>query len=180
MNNEIQQQNIDGMVARGNLLRADEAIFLKTQGINEVIVKTETTREKNQETLADEKEILKGLQADKVKAVSGITAQIVGKMNEILPENNGYFNCIGGFKIGLTDEKGVIPFNGLSGYQLEIFKSAMANVLSSNLIIVEAAEIDTDRLGALLEDLAKSEKQVIINTCHELPLVPDEFEVVKL
>lgn len=179
MDKELLEDSIFGMINKGKLLREDEAIFLKLQGINETIVKTETAREENQECLADEKEVLKNLQADKVKAVSGITSKIVEKMNEILPEKNGFFDCSDGLKIGLTDEKGVIPFNGLSGYQLEIFKSAMSNVLDSNFIIVEAAEIDSKRLLALLEDLIMSDKQTIVNTCHDLE-VPGGFEVVRL
>lgn len=84
--------------------------------------------------------------------------------------------------MGMRNNDGsVTAFNGLSGGQEKAFHAALSNVLDANILIIEAAEIDNQRLSALMEDLAGSEKQVIINTCHNASLnIPGDFQVVEL
>lgn len=177
---KMMKDKIDGMIAQGTNLRADEAIFHKVQGINEAIVKAETDREKTTESLADEKKNLKELKAKKTKVVSGSASKIESKMNEILPMKNAVFDCTDGLKLGLKDGEKTTLYNGLSGGEKQVFDAALANVLDANIIVIEAAELDQERMSALLEDMAGIDKQVIINTCHAVDAVPDGFCLVEL
>lgn len=182
MDKQILQDSLAGMISKGEGLRKDEAIFLKLQGINETIVKTELSRDKNIELLETERENKKDLLAKKTTAVSGSAKKIVEKLNEVLPEKNGVFDCADGLLMGMkNNDDSITAFNGLSGGQEKAFHAALSNVLDANILIVEAAEIDDQRLSALMEDLAGSEKQVIINTCHNTSLdIPGAFKVVEL
>ena len=56
----------------------------------------------------------------------------------------------------------------------------MADILDANIIILEAAELDSDHMAAALEDLAGLDKQVIISTCHPVDNVPECFVKIEL
>lgn len=177
---KIIEDQIAGMVSKGQKLRADEAIFLKAKGVDETIVKTQNDHAKTIEDLETEKKSLKELKAKKMKAVSGASSKIEAKMNEILPLKNALFDCVDGLRMGLKDGEKITLYNGLSGGQRKIFNAALSNVLDTNIIVIEAAEIDPEHMAAVLEDLADSEKQILINTCHPVESVPDAFDVVEL
>lgn len=189
MDKQILKDQIAGQIEKGVLLRADEALFLKVQGINETIVKTEVTRDKNVVLLEAEKENKKSLLAKKMLAVSGAAKKIVEKMNEVLPEKNAVFDCLDGLKFGMRNQDNTITaYNGLSGGQLQAFNAALANVLDANILFIEAAELDYLRSGAVLEDLANSDKQILISTCwpsrsEDWPKsyeIPENFQEVVL
>lgn len=181
--NDIQmmQDHIAGLISKGQGLRAKEAVFLKLQGINEEIEKTGQERADKQKELEAAKKNLKSLVKKKNDAVAEAAGKIVEKMNTILPAGNAVFDCLDGLVIGWEDDEGKrTPYNGLSGGQKQIFDTALAHVLDANIIVLEAAELDSDHMAAALEDLAKIEKQVIINTCHPVGTVPEVFTYVDL
>lgn len=181
MDKQIIKDQITGMIQKGENFRKNEAVFLKLQGINETIIKTELSRDKNIDLLVAEREIKKGLLEKKIEAVAGASKKIIEKMNEILPEKNAVFSCADGLVMGMKNEDGSITaYNGLSGGQLQAFNAALANVLDANIIIIEGAEIDDFRLMALIEDLAGSDKQIILNTCHVPVAYSKDFQMVEL
>ena len=177
---KIMQDQITGMIEKGKLLRADEKIFIKTQGIEETIIKNQNDAAKEKTDLETEKETLKGLKTKKTKAVSASAKKIIDKMNEVLPLKNAVFDCVDGLVMGMQDGDTVLRFNSLSGGQEHEMKAALNNVLGANIIVVEGAELDSERMAAVLEDLVNVDKQIIINTCHPIDSVPDVFDVVEL
>lgn len=177
---QVMIDQIAGMIAKGQALRADEAIFIKAQGVSETIIKAQNTVTKEQTDLEAEKENLKSLKDKKTKAVSGSAEKIKAKMNEVLPLKNAVFDCVDGLIMGMLDGDTVLRFNSLSGGQEHEMKAALNNVLGANILVIEAAEFDPGRLLAVLEDLANVDKQIIINTCHEVGTVPECFNVVEL
>ena len=171
---------IAGMVAKGQSLRLEEKIYIKAQGIFETIIKSQNDVAKEKTDLETEKENLKELKAKKTKAVSGSASKIIAKMNEVLPLKNAVFDCVDGLVIGMQDGDTVLRFNSLSGGQEHEMKAALNNVLGANIIVIEGAELDSERMAALLEDLINVDKQIIINTCHDTGPVPVGFGVVEL
>jgi len=180
MDTQIQKDLIAGMIKKGEALRQDEAIFLKIQGIDETIVKTEIARDENAKNLEIEKDTLKILKESKKKAVDGVSEKIMAKMNEILPMKNAVFNCEDGLIMGMKNGDSITQYNGLSGGELQTFNAALSNVLDANIIVIEAAELDNNRIAAVMEDLQDSEKQIIINTCHTPRVFPGGFKMVEL
>ena len=177
---QMMQDQIDGLIATGKELRKKEAVFLKIQGINETI---ETTSQERQTILTDQKAAKKEkkeLLKKKNTAVSESAEKIVNKMNEVLPFGTAVFDCLDGLFLGWEVDGTKKPYNGLSGGEKQIFDTALAHVLGANIIIMEAAELDSDHMAAALEDLARVEKQVIINTCHPVKVVPDPFVKIEL
>jgi len=177
------KNQIAGLIEKGKALRKDEAIFLKMQGINEEIEKTNQERLDNKDKLVKAKENLKKLTAKKNAAVSESTGQIIEKMNKILPSGSAIFDCTDGLFIGWDADEATgnyTPYNGLSGSQKQIFDTALADILDANIIILEAAELDSDHMAAALEDLAGLDKQVIISTCHPVDSIPEPFVKIEL
>ena len=178
---QMMKDQIAGLIGKGQELRKKEAVFLKLQGINEEIEKTTLERTDIQGRLEKAKDNLKALVKKKNNAVADAAGKIVESMNQVLPTGKGVFDCLDGLVIGWEDETGKrTPYNGLSGGQKQIFDTALAHVLDANIIVLEAAELDSDHMAAALEDLAKMEKQVIVNTCHQVGTVPKDFVYVEL
>jgi len=177
---QMMKDQIAGMITKGEDLRKKEKVFLKAQGISEEIERANQDREKTTKELAAAKEKKKDLIAKKGKAVAGAAGKIVEKLNELLPFGSAVFDCTDGLVIGWKDEEKFTPYNGLSGGQKQIFDTALAHVLDANIIVLEAAELDIDHMSAALEDFAGIEKQVIVNTCHQVPVVPEAFVKIEL
>jgi hypothetical protein len=182
MDKQIIQDQISGLIEQGKTLRQQEAIFLKMTGINEEIIKTNIDRENNKDNLVKAKESLKKLVSQKNDAVSKSTIKIANKMDEVLPTGRAVINFDDGLFIGWEagDDGVYTPYNGLSGGQKQMFDGALAHVLDSNIIVLEAAELDNDHMIAALEDLAGLDKQVLISTCHSVDVVPGEFVKISL
>ena len=180
INTKLIQDQITGSIEKGKLLRIDEAQFIKMQGINETIIKNQNDVAKEKTDLETEKENLKELKAKKTKAVSGSAEKIIAKMNEVLPLKNAVFDCVDGLIMGMDDNGTTLRFNSLSGGQEHEMKAALNNVLGANILVIEGAELDSERMTAVLEDLANVDKQIIINTCHGIGTVPEGFNVVEL
>jgi len=183
MDKQIIQDQISGLIESGKALRAQEAVFLKMQGINEEIEKTRADQEENKEKLVKAKDNLKKLVTQKNDAVRQVTSKIVDKMTEVLPTGQAVINLDDGLFIGweVDISTGVYtPYNGLSGGQKQIFDGALSHVLDANIIVLEAAELDNDHMLAVLEDLAGIDKQCLISTCHPVDVVPDGFVKIEL
>jgi tetrahydromethanopterin S-methyltransferase subunit B len=180
---QMMNDQLTGLIAKGKELRKKEAVFLKSQGINEEIEKATQDREDLIHDLDVAKKERDSLITKKNKAVAEAVADIASKMNEILPVGRAVFDIDddnGGLLIGWAIDTTVIPYNGLSGGQKQIFDAALAHVLQANIIVLEAAELDQDHILAALEDLGNIDAQVLVSTCHQVSEVPKTFTKVEV
>jgi len=172
---------LSGLEEKGKKLIVDEALFIKSQGLSEAIERNRTEVETLTTELKKSKEDLKKLKADKKAALAKVSETICAKLDEFLPVGKSFFDAEDKLSIGWEYEGNKQPYNSLSGGQKQIFNPALENLLGSNIMIVEAAEIDKDHLTTLLEDLSKVNKQIFVNTCwSDGVVVPKEFEVVEV
>ena len=178
---EFIEQNLEN-------LQQDEAAFLKISGINEQIEQANQDKSEYEEEISKAKEKRDQAKSKKAAAIGKITGKIAAKMNQVLPFGEAVFDYDEdedgkrAMKIGWRVENSQTPYNGLSGGEKQIFDAAMANVLDSDIIVVEAAELDSENFQKTLQELAKLDKQVLVNTCHpvDAALIPDNFEIVEV
>jgi hypothetical protein len=67
----------------------------------------------------------------------------------------------------------------LSGGERVAFDMALAYALGAGLIIKELAELDTTRLGLVLERFGGLDAQVLCISCHEPEAIPEGFAVLR-
>lgn len=176
----ILENQLEGLRVRGVELRADETLFVKAQGIDETIQRNLKERTDLEEKLKKSKEALKLLQGTKKKAVDSVSKMICDKLNEFLPIGEAFFDALDGLSFGWMYDDTKQPYNSLSGGQKCIFDAALENTLGSNIIVLEAAEMDQSHLMSLLEETAGNEKQVFVNTWFKGFKAPKGFGVVEI
>ena len=177
---------LTGLKSRKQSLEADEKVFLKVSGLNEEIEKASQDRDEYETELTEAKKLRDEAKAKKASAVSETTSNIAQKMNEALPFGYAFFsyaeddNGKRDMEIGWTVNDKSTPYNGLSGGEKQVFDAALAHVLDANIIVVEAAELDSENLQKTLNELAGIDKQVIVNTWYWLSEAPEPFKVVSI
>lgn len=178
---------IVGLNQKKKNLRADEAIFLKLVGINEEIEKAIQDKAGFEEDLTLSKKNRDFYKKKKADSVAETMSKISEKMNVVLPFGEAVFTYDEEedgkrtMEIGWDNEMVVTPYNGLSGGEKQIFDAALANILEANIIVVEAAELDGDNFQKTLFELAKLDKQVIVNTCHPIGVeIPENFKIIEV
>jgi chromosome segregation ATPase len=164
MDIQLMEQQLKGFEEKGKQLRAQEAIFLKVQGMKEQIEQSRSEAADLESDVQDLKEQIAELKGRKADAVKGTIDAITKMMNVVLPEGEAVFEIDGGVSIGWKIGGVVKPYQGLSGGERVVFDGAMANALGAGLMICEAAEADLYRLTDLVAKLSETERQVIINT----------------
>ena len=182
MDIQIMEQQLKGFEEKGKQLRAQEAIFLKVQGMKEQIEQSRSEAGDIESGIQDLKEQISELKGQKADAVKTTIVAITDKMNAVLPEGEAVFEIDGGVSIGWKIGDVVKPYQGLSGGERVVFDGAMANALGAGMLIYEAAETDQERLPDLITKLSESERQVIINTwVGPAPGdIPDRWEMVEV
>lgn len=182
MDVQMMQNQIDGMIEKGKDLRQQEAVFLKVAGIDEEIAKTQIEKNDLAEKIETLKTDLADLKEKKRLAVEKTAEAMALKMGEILPEGTAIFETgESGVFIGWNGPNGKIPYDGLSGGQKTAFDAALAHALTANIIVIEAAELDSKHLDMTLEKLKDHESQILINTCHApTGTIPENFNTVTL
>jgi hypothetical protein len=166
------QNQISGLEEKKSLLQAEEKAFIKVQGIDEQIEKSRTEMSELEVDTQALKEEISELKAQKRSALASTMNSLAGKMSEVMPEGRAVFDIgdDGSVSIGLENNGIIIPHAGLSGGQKTAFDSALSYAMlgdGEKLIIVEAAEIDYQRLLAMLksiEENADDKTQYIVNT----------------
>ncbi len=189
---QTMKEMIIGLKSKKENLQADEAIFLKLSGINEEIEKARQDKDGFEEELTKAKGLRDEAKNRKAAAVSETTSKIAEKMSSVLPfgkavfsydeDDDGKRSMKIGWGFATHFENEVIPYNGLSGGEKQIFDSALAYVLDANIIVVEAAELDNDNLKKTLIELSKLDKQILVNTCHPVKglEIPETFEIIEV
>jgi hypothetical protein len=186
---QTMNQMIAGLRQKRQDLQSDEAVFLKLSGINEEIEKALQDKDGYDSLLIEAKKRRDDAKKKKAGAIARITSKIAQKMNEVIPSGEAVFSYNEdddgkrAMKIGWKEGETVTPYNGLSGMQKQVFDSALAHVLDADIIVLEAAELDNENLIKTIKELAKLDKQVMVNTCHDLPVeigLIDEFKIVEV
>jgi hypothetical protein len=110
--------------------------------------------------------------------VAKTCSTLADKASQLLPSGSIYIDIGEGdvVKIGWIREDGVmVPYPGLSGGQKVAFDMAVSVALlgvdKNKILVVEAAELDSEHLLNLLTHIQKEipeQTQIIVNTCHEV------------
>lgn len=180
------KEMISGIKQKKINLQNDERVFLKLSGINEEIEKANQDKTGYDTELIEAKKRRDDAKKRKSDAVAKTTSMISKKMDVVLPFGLAVFTYNEDddgkrdLKIGWMVGGKTTPYNGLSGGEKQIFDAALANVLDANIIVVEAAELDGANLEMTLIELDKLDKQVIVNTCHPITNIPENFEVIEV
>jgi len=178
---QIMKDQIAGFIEKGKGLREEEAVHLKLQGINEEIEQAVQDKDKAAGEIEVLKTDIKALKAQKNESLKGVVAEIAEKMNTVLPVGEAVLSLEDGVFFGWNYSGIVIPYDGLSGGQAQIFNSALAYAMVANILVVEAGELDANHLQATLEELSLLAPQVIVNTCHTLDkIAPKPFQTIVL
>jgi hypothetical protein len=181
MDLQILQNQHDGLVAAGKKLREKEALFLKAQGLDERIAKSQ------KEIIAEESELVKITKdlalkiTEKNEAVAGTITALAEKMGEVLPEGEAILDITDGrFLIGWKKDGSLRAYSGLSGGEKVTFDSALDQALGCGIIVQESAELDKNFLLQVIEKLTSLNKQVIVNSCHPPAMIPKGWNAVSL
>ena len=173
MDQQLLEQQIEGLTARMAELRSARDLHIRLQGIEEESAKIGLELAECEVELQSLKEEVADLKARKAEETGKLTGQLTARMDRILTSGCAVFE-IGdeGVFIGAMREDGLrIPYQALSGGQKVIFQQALIYALMGDgpkCLIVEAAELDQqnlDRMLAVLETLPE-ECQSIVMSCH--------------
>lgn len=181
------KQMLGGLQQKLLSLRDDEKIFLKVSGLNEEITKASIEKEGYQDEITKSKKRRDDGKARKAVSIAETTSKIEQKINNVLPFGQAVFTYEDeegkrSMKIGWKHDDVVTPYYGLSGMEKQVFDAALAHLLDADIIVVEAAESDPDNLIKILEELAKLDKQVVVNTWFPVDseLAPEPFKVIEV
>jgi len=175
------EQQLAGEEAKGKELRAQEALFLKVQGMKESIEKKRLETSTTEDDIQALKEEIAELKGEKAEAVKGTIQAITEKMNAVLPEGEAVFEINGNVFFGWKIGKTVKPYHGLSGGEKVCFDGALANTLGAGVLVFEAAEADGGRLLKLVDQVTDIDSQVIINTwLNQGSSLPDGWNIIEV
>jgi hypothetical protein len=190
MDEKILRDNIAGLEERLKTLRSERDTLIKVQGMKEQIVKLQNEAEVKRAELAVAKQEHAATVSKKNRIVGDALFNIKKQVNAFLPHGACDISVdeAGGVSIGWAlnidvppSELVVVPYQALSGGDKARFDPALAAALKATVLIVEAAEIDTESLAEVLQTYAKAdqEMQIIVNTWAPVT-VAEGWEVVRL
>ena len=159
---------------RGKELQGKKELFRNAAFLDDEIRKARSDLSDTENTLKSLKEKLSVAEQAQRDSVAASSSKMTSAMAEMLPSGFEPFISVDGdiMQIGLNIEGKDVPYHGLSGAQRVIFHSALEYCMmpgnGKKLIIVEAGEMDIDRLSAFLGSVETKhpQAQVIVNTWH--------------
>lgn len=165
---------------RGTELQAKKELFRNAAYIASEIGKAQSDLNTADAQLKSLKESLSVAEQAQRDSVAASSSKMASAMAEMLPAGFAPYISIDGelMQIGLNIEGRDVPYHGLSGAQRVIFHSALEYCMmpgtEKKLIVVEAGEMDMERLSAFMESVTTKhpQAQVIVNTWH-LPTMPE-------
>lgn len=173
MNEQIQMltQQIDGYEGKLKDLRGKALKFSEAKGLDKAIEKSRaeiTTIETDIESIKEE---LSEKKSKRDKAMAGTLKELSDRMSEVLPIGNAEIRIEDGSLIlGLITDKKFRPYAGLSGGEKVSFDAALSYALLADskekILVLEAAELDSDNFMKSIKHLSDVDAQVIINSCH--------------
>ncbi len=179
----MMKDQLAGLETRGKELADEKDLFVKAQGLDEEVAKAQQEVEAQKKRLTGLKATKKHLKNQKREAVEPTAKALAEKIGEVLPVGVAMFEAgESGVFIGWDGPNGKVPYDGLSGGQKVTFDAALCHALDAKLLVVEAAELDTENMRLTLEKLAEFPGQVIVNTCHPIPKkdIPKKFKVTMI
>jgi chromosome segregation ATPase len=177
------QDQIRGLTERLRVLQSQRDVFLKAQGLDEQKEKANLEVVQLKKQVEDEKDALNKLIEKKNRAMMTTIDQMTAKMDALLPRGKAAMKITesGEVLIAWQNEDGVyVPYNGLSGGEKVAFDGALVAALGANVLIIEGAEEDPERLACSLDQYAATDKQIIVNSAHDPARIPQEWGVVRL
>lgn len=184
MDKQLVIDNINGLKVRIKTLRDERDLLLKAQGLEEQAEAANTKAETLKESVDAKKRLIQ-THKDRINSVmSSSTGALEKKMAEILPAGKPVFHigADGDVFIGWVkpDESVPVPYTGLSGGERVPFNQALLFALGGTVLVEEAAEVDREHLGPILQRLGESDTQSIVNTCHAPQEIPLGWTVVEV
>lgn len=172
---------ISGLEASKKDLEAKKDLFIKAKGLDEQAAKLRAEIAAIQDNVSTEKDKKTKLVDQKNKALMSVMSRVEQSMNDVLPYGfaRAQIEEDGSVFIGWNTGKAIVPYSGLSGGEKATFDPALCKALGGNILIVEAAEIDSAHLSEAFSKYEASGMQVIVSTCH-IPQLPLNWQVVKL
>lgn len=163
--------------------QAKKEIFTKVQGLAESAEKIRAEVAQLRAKIEAEKEGLAKLVDKKTLAVKRVLLKVMEKMNAVLPAGEAILRIddSGGLFVGWRDdEKKPVAYSALSGGEKVAFDQALVRALGGTVLIVEAAELDPERLHEALDRYGKTGLQVLVSSCHEPTNYPDGWKAARL
>lgn len=173
MDKQILENQIQGLEAKLKKLQANEKLFIKAQGIDETIAKSQKEIAEHETETHDLKEQIAEKKAAKAAALKPTGEALAEKMKMVLSRGAVVFDISeGSVFLGWKLGDKVTPYAGLSGGQKMEFDPAFSKAMLGDgpkLIVTEAAEINYDNIMKNAERIRSSamdDEQFIINFCH--------------
>lgn len=178
---KLLQDKMKGLQQRKSTLEGQKDLLLKAQGLSEQIEQARfelVDLETEVETAKADREKLK---ADRNEILSGLLGQIAEKITSLLPEGKAIVRLDeNDFFLGWEIYGNQKRYNALSDGEKSSFNPALCHALGANLLIIEAAEADSNKLKGMLSQLLKFDGQVIVCTWFDAKDIPDGWNVVRL
>ena len=185
----ILESQVAGLDQRLRDLRGELALFQRAKGLDEAAEAERTKADAARKDQVEVKAALEALKGQKAQAVANTCTELATAMGTILPEGEAVLRIEGDGSVFLGQKMAdgrVVPHAGLSGGQRVLYDAALANALLGKaphrLLILEAAELDPERLAQALEHMAASNPgaSIVVNSCHAPATVPDGWDVVEM
>jgi len=185
----ILENQVAGLEQRLRDLRGELGLFQKAKGLDEAAEAERAKSDDSRKAQAEVNGALEGLKAQKAQAVAKTCTELAAAMGHILPDGAAVMRIEddGSVFLGQKMADGrVVPHAGLSGGQRVLYDAALANALLGKaphrLLILEAAELDPERLAQALEHMAAKNPgaAIVVNSCHAPAEVPAGWDVVEV
>jgi DNA repair exonuclease SbcCD ATPase subunit len=174
------EEQISGLRSRIGQLRQTERIMLEASGLRKQIASETQKADELRTALEAAKTIHQAAKDAHTQILSEATASLMDRLNKHLPEGKAYLELDeGSVNLGWIINGVPRPFRSLSGGERVAFDMAIAYALDAGLIIKELAELDSMRLGLVLEQFCNVQAQVICISCHEPKTIPEGFSVLR-
>lgn len=184
MDKQLLVDQISGLKVRIQTLRGERDQLIKAQGLDEQAEVARQRAEDMKEAVDKKKGEIEAFKHKINSVMATSTGALEKKMAGILPAGRPVFNVsadgavfIGWVKPG---ESIPVPYLGLSGGERVPFNQALLYALGGTVLVEEAAEVDRDKLGPILQKLGESDVQVLVNTCHAPAEIPLGWTVVEV
>lgn len=185
---EMHEQLITGLAEKLRAIRERKDLFIKASGLEEEAAKARLAIQELIVKILDDQKAFDALLKQKSDIVASTCVAIEAAMSPLLPYGKAVFKIEkDALFIGWAIHEGnTTSYYGLSGGEEAVFKPALGYALAgqgNRLVVIEAAEMDEEKIGLLLTHLSESnfdDCQFIVNTCHKPENIPEKWAVTEL
>ena len=185
---EIHEQLISGLTEKIRGMQQRKDLFIKASGLEEEAAKARVEIQDAILKVKDSQVVFDALVKKKSDIVASSCSAIETAMSKLLPYGKAVFKISDDelFIGWAVSEHNTTAYSGLSGGEAAAFRPALGQALAGNgnkLVVIEAAEMDDDKIEALLSHLSENvldDCQFIVNTCHKPTNIPEAWMVTEL